>query len=132
MSRSYEKRIQDHIELNTMPLRFRAWDKDYKQFVQPQDPMLNWLNAWVLEGKADNSRKADRYTISQDTGLADKNGKPIFTGDIVKCWDDEPGEVYYDHTLLQLRVKFKDGDDEDLASCEPEVISNIWEGANNE
>lgn len=115
-------------ELQTMPLRFRVWDKEDKKFVRsvtisgPQ----NWPCRFNLISGYFEMGSDDRFIISQDTGLVDKNGKHIFTGDLVKSWDEYIGQVYYDEVLLQMRVKFDDGDDEDLASCEAEVIGNIW------
>lgn len=116
------------MELQTMSLRFRVWDKEEKRFVRwcGVDEFDLWLlGDWmdtinVVEFKED-------YIISQDTGFEDKNSKSIFTMDLVKCWDEHIGQVYYDDALLEIRVKFDDGDDEDLASCEPEVVGNIWQ-----
>lgn len=125
------------MELQTMPLKFRVWNPVTNEFVSLRtiyaddgasidDTIelewadLGWL--WVMRWPY---RK--ELVFSQDTGFKDKNGKSIFTMDLVKCWDEHIGQVYYDDALLEIRVKFDDGDDEDLASCEPEVVANIWQ-----
>lgn len=114
------------MELRTIPLRFRVWDDVEKCWgVIPSHHI--GIGFDLLHGNA--NQEDSRYIISQDTGLKDKSNKSIFTGDLVKCWDENIGQVYYDKVLLQLRVKFDDGDDEDLASCEPEVVGNIWQNS---
>jgi len=73
-------------ELKTMPLKFRVWDKQRKDFV-------NWggeteLNLWMLADWMSQLNVAEFYedfVVSQDTGLVSRDGKHLFTGDIVRC-----------------------------------------------
>lgn len=108
--------------LQTMPLRFRVWDKAQGRFILENADLDEYASMWREAGVG-----GEGEIVSQDTGLVDKNSNNIFTGDIVKCWDGEFGKVYYDTILLQIRVRFEDDDDEGLASCEPEVVGNIWQ-----
>lgn len=70
----------------------------------------------------------DRKTISQFTGLADKNYKKIFKGDIVKYRDDSVGVV--DFADGAFGVRFNDGTSAMFlcfAADYSEVIGNIYD-----
>ncbi len=79
-------------KFQTMPLRFRVWDSHRHIFVhwdenycfaRDEDDRIYLSNIdWGSKDLPEEDN--NRFVISQDTGLEDKHGKSIFTGDIVK------------------------------------------------
>lgn len=65
-------------------LRFRAWDPVSKQWDRHPQNFIRLNDGKLFFGNAN----IDGYPliVQQFTGLYDKNGKPVFTGDIVRAW----------------------------------------------
>lgn len=78
-------------ELQTMPLRFRVWDKESKKFLTNQHGNTHFANLYWLGNFMCHETEEEEYDISQDTGMKDKNDKSIFIFDIVK---DKHGRLY--------------------------------------
>lgn len=126
------------MQLKTMPLKFRVWGKELKRFVQysdiydsSYDQSKNELEVIDLAHYFYNTdEKLDNVVISQDTGIKDKNGKSIYTGDIVSdgavC-----GIVEYYNGLLGLRFDKYEATIASQAELNEfknvEIIGNIWQ-----
>lgn len=120
------------LKFQTMPLRFRVWDMVGQQFLQRRLPDGVSIEYPIFElpleiDCLDEDEKAN-FIISQDTGLKDKNGESIFTGDIVR------EESIYKGKYIIGTIEYRNGrvfyTKELCADFPPsgvEVIGNIWQ-----
>lgn len=80
------------IDLQTMPLRFRVWDKEQKRFVSGSENGISvtGLAGFIAGKEMLGGFDLNRFSISQDTGLETEDGESIFTGDIISYeYEDE-------------------------------------------
>lgn len=131
------------MELQTMPLRFRVWDKEDKNFLITSRIQDGYEVIHIQQDIPDVAALIakfgkDRLIISQDTGLKDKNGESIYTGDIIKI-NGYYVFVNFDYgcTFFENQRKgiAKDGNSSSLYDevgkhIDGKIVGNIWQNSN--
>lgn len=117
--------------------RYRAWDKDFKTMYEADDIVYIDFEEKQICVKTLFFERASRYdfndiVLMQSTGLADKNGKEIFEGDVVKMAKNVYSEpTYYEvvrHRGGAYRLESKQyGCELWLRHTDCEIAGNIYE-----
>ena len=113
--------------------KFRVWDKINDRWLK--STLLD-IDTGYLLGYYDNQQAYKRrYVLQQCTGLKDKNGKLIYEGDIINCFDCRPysrsfplvekGIITYKKAQFIVNTKFSEYLFEDIEDIE--IIGNIYE-----
>lgn len=105
--------------------KIRVWDKEFNQYWT--DEAIKENAAWLLFPDNDN---IENIEIEQCTGIKDKNGKPVFEGDILSDYDGFKFLVRWN--ALELRYVFipiskNNSEDLDIYPNECELVGNIHE-----
>lgn len=81
-------------------IKFRAWDKKLKKYINPETIVIDPLNGIVLETAGfDMMGNNDNALLEQYTGLKDKNGTNIYENDIVKINNDYDFIEFQDYSF---------------------------------
>ena len=123
-------------------IKFRAWDKAQECYLYDVQRAYDTLSGLV---KYENGENADydeqcfdgflddeQYIVEQYISLHDKNGKPIYEGDIVHCVNDYEGTDYtgkvmfFNGGFCVWTGGFRNYVWDDMI---PEIIGNIHENA---
>lgn len=103
-------------------IKFRAWDKNSNEWFVPMFIRRQWYK--------DLYQYAEGVVLDcpivQFTGLKDKNGREIYEGDVVRCFDTA-GEKVYDRVVDFYGFRGEIWGEEQNGRTKVEIIGDIYE-----
>jgi len=114
-------------------IKFRLFDKKENKVVYSRDVIMN-IHGDIFEYNYEkqNYIESYNYEVMQYVGVKDKNGKPIFEGDVVKIngygVEDLITDIYWEDSLggFYSRNLYESDTFEHSGQC-IEIIGNIYE-----